>query len=49
MQQGATYLPCFYISRGEQLRDDYIKECKTWTCMVMQEKAWMTTFLFKEF
>jgi len=35
MQQGATYLPGFYIFRGERLRDDYIKECKTWTYMVM--------------
>ncbi len=49
MQQGATYLPGFYIFRGERLRDDYIKECKTWTYMVMQNKAQMATFLFKEF
>jgi hypothetical protein len=39
----------FLCFRGEWLKNDYIKGCKTWTCMVMQNRAWMTTFLFKEF
>jgi len=42
-------LPCFYIFRGDRIRDDYIKLCKTSTCMAMQTKAWMTSFLFKKF
>jgi hypothetical protein len=42
-------LPCFYIFRGEQIGDDYIKLCKASICMVMQTKAWMTSFLFKFF
>jgi hypothetical protein len=29
--------------------DDYIKLCKQGSCMVMQSKAWMIDFLFKEF
>jgi len=37
---------CFYIFRGEWIKDDYIRLC---TCMVMQTKAWMTSFLFKMF
>jgi hypothetical protein len=39
----------FYIFRGERLRDDYINFCKLGTCMEMQKKTWMTTFMFKEF
>ncbi len=39
----------FYIFRGERLKDDYIRFCKPGTCMAMQKKTWMTTFLFKEF
>jgi len=38
----------FYIFKGERLRDDFIKLYKPWTCMVMQKRAWMTSFLFKE-
>ncbi len=29
--------------------DDYIQLCKLKTCTTMQSKAWMITFLFKEF
>jgi hypothetical protein len=39
----------FYIFKGERLRNDFIKLYKPWTCMVMQKRAWMTSFLFKEF
>jgi hypothetical protein len=39
----------FYIFRGDMMRDDYIKQCKSGTCMAMLAKTWMTTFLFKEF
>ncbi len=38
----------FYIFRGERLRDDYTKPYKPNICMVMQKRAWMTTFMFKE-
>jgi hypothetical protein len=39
----------FYIFRGERIHDNYIQLCKPRTCMAMQSKAWMATFLFKEF
>jgi hypothetical protein len=42
-------LPSFYIFRGKWIRDDYIQHCRRRTCMAMQRKAWMTSFLFKEF
>jgi hypothetical protein len=41
-------LPRFYIFKNERLRNNYIKFCKLNTCVVMQKKAWMTCFLFKE-
>jgi hypothetical protein len=41
--------PRFYIFKDERIRHDYIKHSKSRTCMVMQTKTWMTTFLFKEF
>jgi len=44
-----TTLPRFYIFKGERICDDYIQLCKPGTCMAMQSKAWMITFLFKEF
>jgi NADH:ubiquinone oxidoreductase subunit E len=39
----------FYIFKRERLKDYYIKLCKSITCMAMQNKAWMTSFMFKEF
>jgi hypothetical protein len=42
-------IPGFYIFRGERIKVDYIKHCKFGTCMVVQTKTWMTSFLFKEF
>jgi hypothetical protein len=39
----------FYIFKGGRLRDDYIRLCKPYTCMVMQKRTWTTIFLFKEF
>ncbi len=42
-------LPGFYIFKGESLRDDYIKLCKSGTCMAMHKRAWIIDFLFKEF
>jgi hypothetical protein len=39
----------FYIFKKERLRNDSIKFCKLNTCIVMQKKAWMICFLFKEF
>jgi len=44
-----TTLPGFYIFRGERICDNYIQFYKLGTYMAMQSKAWMTTFLFKEF
>jgi hypothetical protein len=31
------------------MQDDYIKLCKRRSCMAMQSKAWMISFMFKEF
>ncbi len=42
-------LPRFHIFKRENIRDNYIQICKLRTCMAMQSKAWMITFLFKEF
>jgi hypothetical protein len=39
----------FYIFRGERIKDDYIMHYKPITCMAIQTKAWMTSFLFKIF
>ncbi len=39
----------FYIFRGKRLQDDYIGVYKLIICMAMQKKAWMSSFLFKEF
>ncbi len=39
----------FYIFQGERIKDDYMKHCKFGTCMVVETKAWMTSFLFEEF
>jgi len=44
-----TTLLGFYIFRREKIHDNYILFCKPRTYMAMQSKAWMTTFLFKEF
>ncbi len=33
-----------HLNRREQLRDNYIKLCKPYTCMAMQKKTWMTFF-----
>jgi hypothetical protein len=44
-----TTLLGFYIFRGKMICDNYIQFCKPWTCMATQSKAWMITFLFKEF
>jgi hypothetical protein len=42
-------IPRFYIFLGQKIRSDYIMHCKLRTCMVVQTKAWMTSFLSKEF
>jgi hypothetical protein len=39
----------FYIFRSERLKYNYINLYKLSTYMVMQKKAWMIFFLFKEF
>jgi len=39
----------FYIFRGERIKGDYILHYKPKTCMVVQTKAWMTSFLFEYF
>ncbi len=40
-------LLAFYIFRGSRMCEDYIFFCKPKTCMAMQKKTWMTTYLFK--
>jgi len=44
-----TTLLGFYIFKAERIWIDFIQLCKLRTCMAMQSKASMTTFLFKEF
>jgi hypothetical protein len=44
-----TSLPRFYIFRKERICDAYIQLYKPRTYMVMQSKAWMIIYLFKEF
>jgi len=39
----------FYIFNGKRLWDDYVKFYKPRTCMIMQKKTWMISFLFKKF
>ncbi len=43
------YLLSFYIFRGEWIGQDYIKQSKAKTCIMIQTNALMTFFLFKEF
>ncbi len=44
-----TTLLGFYIFRGERICDDYIQLYELGTCMAMQSKTWIITFLFKKF
>ncbi len=44
-----TTLLRFYIFKKKRIYDEYIQFYKPITCMVMQSKAWMITYLFKEF
>ncbi len=30
------------------MKNDYIKYCKARSCMAMQRKAWLTSFVFKD-
>ncbi len=43
------YLLSFYIFKGEWIRQNYIKQCKAKTCIMLQTNALMTFFLFKKF
>ncbi len=42
-------IPRFYIFHDERIRGDYNMHYKPGTCMAVRTKAWMTSFLFKEF
>jgi hypothetical protein len=44
-----TILPGFYNFRGKKLKKNYMKFWKLSTCMAMDTKAWMISFLFKMF
>jgi hypothetical protein len=39
----------FYIFKGARHQNKYIKPYIPRTCMAMQRKAWITSFLFKKF
>jgi hypothetical protein len=43
-----TTLPTFYIFKGSRMQEDYIRDYRLGTCMAMQKKTWMTTYLFKQ-
>lgn len=38
-----------HMNKGEGIKDDYIKNYKSRTCIVIQKKARMMNFLFMEF
>jgi hypothetical protein len=39
-------IPSFYIFRGRRFRHNYIEKCEPGATMAMQQKAWMTSYLF---
>ena len=39
-------IPAFYIFRGRRFRQNYIEKCEAGATMAMQQRAWMTTYLF---
>ena len=39
-------IPSFYIFCGKRFRQNYIEKCEPGATMAMQQKAWMTGFLF---
>ena len=39
-------IPSFYIFRGRRFRHNYIQRCEVGATMAMQQKAWMTSYLF---
>jgi len=41
-------VPAFYIFKSSQMKEDYIKLYKTRSCMAMQNKVWMITYLFNQ-
>jgi hypothetical protein len=40
------YIPHFYIFKGKCMRRNYVSRCEAGATMAMQNKAWMTGFLF---
>jgi len=41
-----TTLPTFYIFQVKQMQDDYVNNCTPKSCMLVQNKTWMTLFHF---
>jgi hypothetical protein len=41
-----TSIPSFYIFRGRRFRQNYIEKCEAGATMAMQQRAWMTSYLF---
>ena len=41
-------IPSFYIFCGKRFRKNYIQKCELGATMAMQQKAWMTSYLFSE-
>jgi len=39
-------IPSFYIFRGKHFGKNYVLNCERGATMAMQEKAWMTSYLF---
>jgi hypothetical protein len=39
-------IPSFYIFRGKRFRQNCIEKCEAGTTMAMQQRAWMTSYLF---
>lgn len=41
-----TTLLTFYIFQVKQMQDDYVNNCTPKSCMLVQNKTWMTLFHF---
>lgn len=39
-------IPSFYIFRGKRFGQNYVEKCEQGAAMGMQQKAWMTSYLF---
>ena len=41
-------IPSFYIFHGKRFHKNYIQKCELGAILAMQQRAWMTSYLFSE-